>query len=549
MSGWRKAAGAGGAATALVLLAWVYGTALAAPAVGLFHDDGVYAVTAKALATRRGYRIVSLPGEIAQTKYPILFPALLAAVWKACPRFPDNILWLKLVPFTGALVWVALGYWLLRVKTGSARVAIALTGLVAISPWVLFLGTALLSETLFAAFTTGALVLLGRIERGRCGWREIAGAAVLASAAFLTRTAGLAGIAAGAWVILGQAGRKRAMVFLLIAAALCAPWIGWQVSQTRAALPADPYYAVANYGDWNILFHFALGEKLRILGENLLGAWLSPAVLMGMPTTGWGTALAILAGGLVAAGFGRRLYRPRATEILTIVYTGVVVLWAWPPKRFLAPLLPLLLLYGYEGAQSACRRFAGSARGAVAALVATALLFAIPGVWTLAAMTSAARETGAVPVPNTPQDDWREMARVVAWLNRETAGDAVLMGNLDPALYLYTGRKIVRGFRQDPYRLHYDRSDWPLGSPAEMCGAIEQTHAGYLICTPNVAFRESSPLDRLTRELVRERPEFRLVYESSDTRYRIYRIPSGECANHLGDSSNFTNGRGRLGSY
>src|SRR5579864_8867895 len=63
-----------GAASTLII--WSYWTALHAPAVGMFHDDGIYAVTAKALATGHGYRIISLPGEIAQTKYPILLPAL-----------------------------------------------------------------------------------------------------------------------------------------------------------------------------------------------------------------------------------------------------------------------------------------------------------------------------------------------------------------------------------------------------------------------------------------------------------------------------------------
>jgi 4-amino-4-deoxy-L-arabinose transferase-like glycosyltransferase len=551
MSGWRKAVAAGGAASALALLAWVYGTALAAPAVGLFHDDGVYAVTAKALATGRGYRIVSLPGEIPQTKYPILFPALLAAVWKVYPPFPENIFWLKLVPFACALAWGALGYRLLRVKTGSARAAMVFTALLAISPWVLFLGTALLSETLFAALTAGTLLVLGRIEQGRCGWREIASAGVLAAAAFLTRTAGVAGIAAGVVVVLLRAGWRRAMVFLMIALALCAPWIAWQMSQTRSASPTEAYYEVANYGQWDILFHFTLGQKVRILGENLLGAWTAPAALMGVPPTGWGAALAVLAGGLVAAGFWRRLSgRPRATEILTILYVGLILSWAWPPKRFLAPILPLLLLYGYEGAQFACRGIVRRARGAQAALVTVALLAAIPGVWTLAAMTSVARETGAVPEPNTAQDDWHEMARLVAWINRNTAGDAVLMGNLDPALYLYTGRKSVRGLRQDPYHLHYDpRGEWPLGSPADLQRAIGASHAGYLICTPNLAFRESGPLDQLTRELVRGCPDqFWLVYESRDARYRIYRITSGECASNLSDPLDFAKGRGRVGS-
>src|SRR5438105_12250232 len=110
--------GALAAVAASIFISWAYWTALHAPAVGMFHDDGIYAVTAKALATGHGYRIISLPGEIAQTKYPILFPALLAAVWKLAPEFPQNLFWLKLAPFACTLVWGALAWRLFRDETG-----------------------------------------------------------------------------------------------------------------------------------------------------------------------------------------------------------------------------------------------------------------------------------------------------------------------------------------------------------------------------------------------------------------------------------------------
>ena len=58
----------------VAILLPAYWLAFRAPAVGIFHDDGIYLVTAKALAEGKGYRIISLPAELPQTKYPILFP-------------------------------------------------------------------------------------------------------------------------------------------------------------------------------------------------------------------------------------------------------------------------------------------------------------------------------------------------------------------------------------------------------------------------------------------------------------------------------------------
>lgn len=61
------------------------------PRFGQAADDAVYFVTAKAIAEGSGYRILSLPDEPYQTKYPPLFPLLLSCAWKLNPSFPANL--------------------------------------------------------------------------------------------------------------------------------------------------------------------------------------------------------------------------------------------------------------------------------------------------------------------------------------------------------------------------------------------------------------------------------------------------------------------------
>ena len=51
------------------------------PQFGDIHDDSLYYVSAKSLAGGH-YRIESLPGEPAQTKYPPLYPLLLSIAWR-----------------------------------------------------------------------------------------------------------------------------------------------------------------------------------------------------------------------------------------------------------------------------------------------------------------------------------------------------------------------------------------------------------------------------------------------------------------------------------
>src|SRR5262245_33938328 len=68
----------------------LYLRTLDANKIGFYHDDGIYAVTANSLAAGSGYRIMSLPGEPSQTKYPPLYPLLLSMAWLINPNFPSN---------------------------------------------------------------------------------------------------------------------------------------------------------------------------------------------------------------------------------------------------------------------------------------------------------------------------------------------------------------------------------------------------------------------------------------------------------------------------
>ena len=60
-------------------------------AVGVFHDDGVYAILAKSLATGQGYRYLHLPGAPAATHYPPGYPIFLSLLWRISPSFPGNV--------------------------------------------------------------------------------------------------------------------------------------------------------------------------------------------------------------------------------------------------------------------------------------------------------------------------------------------------------------------------------------------------------------------------------------------------------------------------
>jgi hypothetical protein len=101
---------------------------------GANHDDGIYAVTGRSLAATGEYRITSLPGEPFQRKYPVVFPAMLAVVWRIAGDFPGNIVWLKAVSLLAGAVFLSLTVGLLRSVGSSTWTAAVITRVCAVMP-------------------------------------------------------------------------------------------------------------------------------------------------------------------------------------------------------------------------------------------------------------------------------------------------------------------------------------------------------------------------------------------------------------------------------
>src|SRR5215471_14755946 len=62
----------------LVTCAGLYLALMRPYSFGSYHDDGLYGVLGKSLATGQGYRVISLPAEPFQTKSPPFYPFLLS---------------------------------------------------------------------------------------------------------------------------------------------------------------------------------------------------------------------------------------------------------------------------------------------------------------------------------------------------------------------------------------------------------------------------------------------------------------------------------------
>ena len=146
-------------AAALFTCVIVLGASRMAPGVsGVYHDDGIYVATGKAIAEGKGYHLINLPGEPPQTKYPFLYPAVLSVFWKMWPAFPDNLALLQGFSLLCSAMAIAISF-LYLVRFGYfSDTECAIAGIIcATSPSLLYFSTQTLSEPFFAVLLTCGL--------------------------------------------------------------------------------------------------------------------------------------------------------------------------------------------------------------------------------------------------------------------------------------------------------------------------------------------------------------------------------------------------------
>jgi hypothetical protein len=94
------------------------------------------------------------------------------------------------------------------------------------------------------------------------------------------------------------------------------------------------------------------------------------------------------------------------------------------------------------------------------------------------------------------------MQLLFTYIRDRTPADAVILANLDPVFYLNTGRKAVRGFFPDGYKLYYVPSNSVI-TPDQLAGEIRRNGVQYVALTPDRDFAESPAYHRAVEALER----------------------------------------------
>jgi hypothetical protein len=401
--------------------------------VGVLHDDGIYLLLARSIASGDGFHYSHLIGAPAATHYPPLYPLFLAAALHFAPAFPENVSFL--LGLNAVLIGVAAcgWWWLATTRLAWARLPAAAGALVAaVSSPTLMLAGALMSEPLFLALLFPALILTERSAESSDRTRVVATGAFI-GAIMLVRTHALALLLAFVLVLVAR--RRWLDATLSFGAALVVqlPWMLWSHwASPRVPTPLEGAYGP--YIDW--FFKgireggpgFAFATARVNVGESWL--LLQDRVAAGLPLALHHAIVALVLAALLAGAWSFARRAP-VTIIFATLYLGIVMVWPYAPWRFVWAVWPLIALVAMEGVHMAWLN-TGRWRVAVAiAAVLPALAFLRVELHAYATRSwrAPARQATA------------QIAPVLAWVRAHTTEQDVVLSEGEQMIALYTGRK------------------------------------------------------------------------------------------------------------
>ncbi len=520
-------------ALALCAMMLAIGGQLAVPdVVGTFHDDGVYLSTAKALAEGDGYRLISFPGEPWQTKYPILFPLVLSAIWLVYPKFPDNIQALEMVPIACAGLFVGIAYlYLVRFSYGS-RPAVILSILLCMSiPGFSFFSGQLLSEMPFALSLVAALWHLDSyLETRPTSLKSKMLLGVSLSLPFLIRSIGLA-VPVGALIALCL---HRAAFKWTAAVLIIVTFIGfglptiYGLKTSHEKQDKVQAYQTSYLSWWD---KYGLSQELSVIAVNLkeLTGVTGKSSMSGIiqsreaaPYRMFLDWICILIGAAPWLLLLRRQFRTRAMSLVLFSYAAIVLLWPWPPFRFMMPILPFLCTMTIE---PFCRLTRRSLPAGALSSIGFALLV-ITNAWVLAE-TLTFSKSSKIPVMKAPQErlSWSSFIEIFAWIKSNTSATDNMASTYDALMYMYTGRKCVRMYELDMAAAFYGKKAPPLGSVDDLITLLKRYQIRYLVITPMPNYAEEKMIFQLAEKLEKDHPEqVHTQFTGTDPRFKVMSI-------------------------
>ena len=534
----------------LVITGGLYLVLMRPYSFGSYHDDGMYGVLAKSLATGQGYRVISLPSEPHQTKSPPLYPFLLSLIWRLFPTFPQNVPLLMLLSVMASIAFLAFASkYLVSYDYANPLQALIVIAVAALNWRSILLSTGVYSEMIYALLSVLALFLAERLERGAGLSVSVVLGAVM-GLAFLSRSSAIALPLAVLFFFAVRKQWKRIPIPLLVCGCFMASWLLWGYFHRPPADSLNAGYYESYFSTLGQVFAGPSGRSFSSILSSLVGLILSnaigllvvtvPVICLGLnyatqstPGFWFGVGLCLSAITLIFTIGGFFRFRETGLRLLhAYVAAYIVVHLVWPYAaydRFLMPLLPWFLLFlvtetsrVFNSARKNLRLSSPLSKRTIAALMGFVLLL-------LAGLVTYNILIGIRMLHSSQKEKARFSAdqEAIHWLMSNASPSDVVICYRDPTYYLYTGLKTIRSISAREGGLTQESAESPEEQVRIVLQIINESNARYFVATPTDFEQEDQA--ELKREalkvLIEENPDkFVPVFESIDGQARIYRI-------------------------
>jgi len=497
--------------------------------LGLFHDDGVYAVTAKALAEGDGYRIISLPGAPYQTKYPFVYSALLSLIWRIAPAFPSNIVFLKSLNVLVLLgiFFVSMVYYRRCCERAGTLAPLAFAVIVCTNPLVFSFTDYVLSELLLVLLSVASLAAYRSAGAGSAPshGRRLG---TIAGVSCLTRLAAAPLVVAGVLQSYTSRGARAFAWFAGVVLLLVVPWFVWMAHAGGLARVGSlfDYYTGYDFGGGRLAGSQAILDVIsgnaRYLTDTFQMLYLTPLL----------PGLAVLLAALTLVGMVDSRRRQDVGDWGFLLGSlALYLIWPFNPTRYSVPLAPLLILYLFRGMERIAdwishRQFAVSALAKLVWLPGL-LVISLNLFWLSSFVWSRHPESTRGLYSSRAPYTWAGFEQTFAWVRANTQPDDLLATAYDPMYFLYTGRKAIRPALHRPatYFYPYGETTPDVGSAADVKPQLVELGVRYLIMDPLDGYAERQATLRLMDDIVRAYgDQAQLVFTSTDGLHKIFRL-------------------------
>ena len=427
-------------------------------------DSAHYLSLARSLLQGHSYTDLYDPLQQPHTKYPPVFPLLLAIGMLVGLKT-----WVQLKLLMAAVGTAAVAFTYLWIRRrGRPALAAGVSLLLIFSAGVLEQSHWLLSDVPFWFFTMVALWAFDRLRPD--DWSRLAIAVAATVLAYFTRSAGLPLVLAATLWLLWR--RRWPQVAVLLAVLLPLAFLWWMRAQNTGGVEyAQEFWYIDPY--MPSLGRIGIAQLVQRMIDNATkyGTIHLPILLSGQVGT-LITMISVLVVAFALYGWITRLRRPMVAELMMPFYIGLLLVWpaVWSGERFLMPILPLLLYYAALGFTRVLRRITPRfAASAGAAVVAVLIMIDVPPLTaSIAAGRMCTREyRGGNPYPCL-QEAERSYFDVGIWAQTTLPADAVVLSRKPRLFY-----EISHGVRGANYPMTRE--------PRAFFALTDSIHARYVV--------------------------------------------------------------------